>query len=91
MFLRGSTLIQCKSNNAPLEAQSGFLQILWPTRILRKVNKRLHEDKLYAESELQVLRYFPKMHPMVKRELAPIVLSSILPAKFADFVPTPDA
>ena len=27
---------------------------------------------------------------MVKRELTPIVLSSILPAKFADFVPTPD-
>ena len=64
---------------------------MWPKRILRKVNKRLQEDKLFAESELQIFRYFPKMHPMVRRELSPIVLSSTLPARFADFVPSPDA
>ena len=63
---------------------------MWPKRILRKVNKRLHEDRLFAETELQIFRYFSKMHPMVKREQSPIVLSSILPAKFTDFVPTPD-
>lgn len=53
--------------------------VLWPKRILRNVNKRLAIDKLFAENEMQTFRYYPKVHPMVKRDLCPNVLSSILP------------
>ena len=66
-----------------------MIQVLWPNRILMKVNNKreANEDKFFAENELQIHRVFHSFHPIVKREYTPLVLSNVLPMQFKDFVP----
>ena len=44
---------------------------------------------MYAESEMQVIKLYPTVHPIINRLHSPIFFSNMLPSKFSDFVPQP--
>lgn len=48
------------------------------------------EDRFFAECELQVLRIQASLHPIVKRDFTPIIVSNVLPMQFKDLVPQPE-
>lgn len=64
LSFRGSSLMQFKAEEESLEAcQSTLFAIMWPKRILRRVNRMLGEDKMFAESAFFMINSRERFHP----------------------------
>jgi hypothetical protein len=89
--IRGSTIIAARGSDDLIESFCGYLQVLWPAKVLRKFNKNTPEDqKLVVNTDLQTLKYIPTLLPIVQRKLQQtsfILQSSSLPSQFKDFIP----
>ena len=82
--------MQNHQRSAMLESAADTIQVLWPKRVLMKVNSAATQaakssntnssnDRLFAECELSIVRLEPSFHSIVKRDLTPLVFSNVLP------------